>query len=122
MKIILKPIFDLITGQFTLFNNIVYNYVALAIIGLIAFKVAWEFVGFLYDVGIIGSSSSGSIIHWTVRAIVFVVVFYICSFFIWFIKFIISIPLWVWIIVAVSVLAIITMFVLLNQRKSGVTK
>ena len=117
MKIILKPIFDLITGEFTLFNNIIYNYIALTIIGFIAYRVAWKFVGKLYDDDIISGSSIGSIIHWAVRVIVFIVVFYICSLVLWLIKFILSIPIWVWIVLLVCAVLTITIIIIFKSRK-----
>jgi len=119
MKVILKPIFELVTGDYMLFNDIIYNYIALTIIGLIAFRVAWRFVGFLYDMDIISGKSGGSIIHWTVRAIVFIAVFYIFSFVLWVIKFIISIPLWVWITVTIIIVLIIVLLIYLKNRNKG---
>ena len=122
MKIILKPIFELITGEFMLFNDILYNYIALTILGIIAFGVAWRFVGALYDMDIISGKLIGSIIHWTVRAIVFIVVFYVFSFVLWLIKFILSFPFWVWIVGVLGVILFIVLCVLLKSRKAGEMK
>lgn len=88
MKQILKPVFEMITGEYVLFDNIIYNYITLSIVGIIALKVAWDFVGKLYDSGIIMGKSSGSIIHWTIRLITFIVLFYILSGIIWLTKII----------------------------------
>lgn len=88
MKQILKPVFEMITGEYVLFDNIIYNYITLSIVGIIALKVAWDFVGKLYDYGIIMGKLSGSIIHWTIRLITFIVLFYILSGIIWLTKFI----------------------------------
>lgn len=90
MKQILKPVFEMITGEYVLFDNIIYNYITLGIVGIIALKVAWDFVGKLYDSGIIMGKSSGSIIHWTIRLITFIVLFYILSGIIWLTKIIYS--------------------------------
>lgn len=90
MKKILKPVFEMITGEYVLFDNIIYNYIILGIVGIIALKVAWDFVGKLYDSGIIMGKSSGSIIHWTIRLITFIVLFYILSGIIWLTKIIYS--------------------------------
>lgn len=79
----LKFIFDLITSQFSLFENPIYNYVAMGIIGSIALKVAFTAVG---DLGFKGTL--GSITHWTIRFIVFVVVWFIFLVVINVIKFI----------------------------------
>ena len=80
----------MITGEYVLFDNIIYNYITLGIVGIIALKVAWDFVGKLYDSGIIMGKSSGSIIHWTIRLITFIVLFYILSGIIWLTKIIYS--------------------------------
>lgn len=88
MKQILKPVFEMITGEYVLFDNVIYNYITLSIVGIIALKVAWDFVGKLYDYGIIMGKSSGSIIHWPIRLITFIVLFYILSGIIWVTKII----------------------------------
>ena len=88
MKQILKPIFEIVKGEYILFDNVIYNYITLSLVGIIALKVSWDFVGELYDYGIIMSKSSGSIIHWTIRLITFIVLFYILSGIIWLTKFI----------------------------------
>lgn len=79
----LKFIFDLITSQFSLFEDPLYNYVAMAIIGSIALKVAFTAVG---DLGFKGTL--GSITHWIIRFIVFVIVWFIFLVVINVIKFI----------------------------------
>lgn len=86
MKQILKPVFEIITEEYVLFDNVIYNYIILSIIGVIALKVAWDFVGKLYDYGIIIGKSSGSIIHWIIRLMIFTVLFYILGGIIWLTK------------------------------------
>lgn len=115
MKIILKPIFEMITGEYTLFDNVLYNYIAMFIIGLIAFKIAWNFVSNLYDWGIISGSNSGSLIHWSVRIIVFVVVFYIFSLTIWLTKFIYTYRFIIAILIVIAVVTIIIFKIVKNN-------
>ena len=79
----LKFIFDLITSQFSLFEDPLCNYVVMAIVGTIAFIIAFTAVG---DLGFKGTL--GSIAHWTIRFIVFVVVWFIFLVVINVIKFI----------------------------------
>lgn len=88
MKQILKPVFEIITGEYVLFDNAIYNYIILGIIGIIALKVAWNSVRKLYDCGIIMTKSSGSIIHWIIRLITFTTLFYILSGVMWLMNFI----------------------------------
>ena len=115
MKGILKPIFEMITGEYTLFDNVLYNYIAMFIIGLIAFKIAWNFVSNLYDWGIISGSNSGSLIHWSVRIIVFVVVFYIFSLTIWLTKFIYTYRFIIAILIVIAVVTIIIFKIVKNN-------
>ena len=107
MKNILKPIFEMITGEYVLFDNVIYNYITLSIVGIIALKVAWNFVKKLYDYGIIMSKSSGSIIHWAIRLVTFIVLFYILSEIIWLTKFIYSYKTAIMIILSSSVIFMI---------------
>ena len=88
MKLILKPIFEMITGEYIMFDNIIYNYIIMTLIGIFAFGIAWRCVGKLYDNNIISGKNSGSLIHWTIRLIVFTVLFYIFNLAIWLTKFI----------------------------------
>ena len=121
MKGILKPIFEMITGEYTLFDNVIYNYIAMGIVGIIAFKIAWDFVHQLYDWGIISGSNSGSIIHWSVRIIVFVVVFYIFNWIIWLTKFIYKYRLLIFIILGIVIVFLI-IFKIIKNRKYSISK
>lgn len=87
---IMKPIFEMITGQYIIFDNVLYNYIAMSIIALIAFKISWDFVGKLYDNNFIIGRDIGSLIHWIVRIIVFIILFYLFSLIIWITKFILT--------------------------------
>lgn len=78
----------MITGEYVMFDNVIYNYIIMAVIGLIAFEIAWKFVGNLYSKDLIVSKNLGSFIHWTVRLIVFLGVFYGFMGIIWLTKFI----------------------------------
>lgn len=86
MKFLLKPIYEFITGQYVLFEKIVYNYIAMIIIGVIAFNIAWKTVGKLYNDNYIHGGVLGSIIHWAVRLIAFLFIFYIFVGVIWIIN------------------------------------
>jgi hypothetical protein len=96
----LKLIFTFVTDQFTLFDNYLYNYISMGIIGIIAFAIAYGIVGRLYDDGMISGSGIGSVLHWTIRLIVCTALFLCVSFVIWVVKLILSIPIYVWLIVA----------------------
>lgn len=68
-----KFFFDLITSPFSLFENPIYDYLAMALIGAVAFVIAYRTVG---ELGLRGEA--GSIAHWIIRFIVFSVIWLIC--------------------------------------------
>ena len=43
----------MVTGEYVMFDNIIYNYIIMTVIGLFAFGIAWRCVGKLYDNNII---------------------------------------------------------------------
>lgn len=106
MNLILRSVFEWVIGNYTLFENPLYDYIAMAIIGAVAFIIAWIFVGILYGEDIINIPIVGSIIHWIVRLVVFVFIFMAVSVVIWIIKFVFSIPLWIWVFLIVSIMVI----------------
>lgn len=78
-------IFDLITSPLSLFENPIYDFIVMGIIGYIAYKVAFCIVG---DLGLRGES--GSIAHWTIRFVVLVLIWFICCILINIVLFIID--------------------------------
>jgi uncharacterized membrane protein len=119
MKEILKPIFERLTEGYTLFDNTQYNYIAMAIIGFIAFAVAWNIVGSLYRNDIISGRTSGSIIHWIFRFITFFVLFSFVSIILRVIRFIITVPPWIWITIAgLFIVGFIIFLIIRNNRRN----
>jgi small-conductance mechanosensitive channel len=72
LREILSFIFDKITDPLTLPISPLYEWLILAVVGFIAFKIAYRAVGDMYDMGIISSSAGGSLCHWIIRVIVFI--------------------------------------------------
>ncbi len=122
MKFILKPIFEMITGEYVMFDNIIYNYIIMTVIGLFAFGIAWRCVGKLYDNNIISGKSSGSLIHWTIRLIVFIVLFYIFNLSIWLTKFVYVHRYIIFIIICIIALLTIIITIVYKIRKSHKNK
>lgn len=120
MKVILKPIFEMITGEYILLDNILYNYIAIGIIGAVAFKIAWNFVHKLYDWGIITRSNTGSFVHWSIRTIVFISLFYIFSLMIWITKFIIKYKNLILILLCIVIGSIIMLNYMKKHKKKKV--
>lgn len=121
MKTILKPIFEWLTDGYTLFDNVIYNYVVMAIVGYIAFAVAWNGVGSLYRNNVISGRTSGSVLHWIFKLITFAVLFSVVSIILRLIRLIITVPLWIWFTITIVGLLIvgITIFLIIRNKQDN---
>ena len=88
MREILSFLFDRITDPLGLPIAGYREWIILAIITFAAYVIAFRTVGDLYDGGMISGSAAGSILHWIIRLIVFVVIWAITYFMIWLAKLI----------------------------------
>ena len=116
MSIVLKPLFDVLTGNVAVMNNVLFNYLILIIIGEIAYRVAWNFVRNLYQLEVIDGKASGSIIHWIIRLIAYVICAYLIRGGIWLYNIVILFPHWMgWlrlgIIAAFLIFVIVIIFI-----------
>ncbi|MCH5250513.1 MAG: hypothetical protein J1E98_11290 [Lachnospiraceae bacterium] len=75
----MKLLFEYITSSFSLFEDSIKNYIFMALIGALAFSVAYKVVGELYSFGIIYGRGAGHVLHWIIRLIVFVVIYYVLA-------------------------------------------
>lgn len=120
MRIILKPLFDILTGNVAVMDNVIYNYLIMLVVGEIAFRVAWSFVGDLYRIGAIDGKASGSIIHWSIRLIAYVACAYIIRGGIWLYAFLVAVPHWIWWLVLgifiAAALTIMEIFLFRNRK------
>ena len=94
--LVFKSLFESIIGQFSISDNVIYNYVVMALIGAIAYRIAFRTVGTLYRQDIIDGGFVGSLLHWLIRLIVFVALFIFVWLMIFLVKLIIQVPTWVW--------------------------
>ena len=94
-------IFDLMTSPFSLFDNPLYNYLAMALIGVVAYKIAFSAVK---ELGLRGEA--GSIAHWTIRLIVFALIWLLCCIVIKCILFVVN----NWILVLVCTLSLLATY------------
>lgn len=101
-----KFLFDYFTSSFSLFKDPINNYFAMAVVGIIAFLVAWNVVGKLYRSDIIEGRGIGSFLHWVIRFIVFIVIWFIFATVIRVINWIRHVPVYVW-VTAVGAIVII---------------
>ena len=122
MKILFKALYDFVVDQFTLFENPFWNYVIAAIVGTIAFSIAWNLVGRLYDAGDIHGGGCASFLHWTIRILVTVFLFLLISLIIATIRFVLSVSGWVWAIVLLVVGLLLITFLLVRKRKKRMQK
>ena len=121
MKEILKPLFEVLTGDVAVCDNVIYNYLIMLIIGEISFRFAFSLVGDAYDVNLIRGKSIGSILHWGIRFVIYVVIAYLIRGAIWMYNFIVGLPRWVWwtglgLVIAVMIGVIVVKF--MNGRST----
>lgn len=86
MREVLSFLFDRITDPLGLPIAWYWELIILAIIAFAAYAIAFRTVGDLYDGGMISGSTAGSVLHWIIRLIVFVVIWAITYFVIWLAK------------------------------------
>lgn len=75
----MKLIFEYLTGEIFLFENPVENYIVIALVGYVAFEIAFHAVGKLYGCGIINGSEEGSFFHWFIRIVFLVIIYYLIA-------------------------------------------
>ena len=88
MREVLSFLFDRITNPLGLPIAWYWEWIILAIIAFAAYAIAFRAVGNLYADGMISGSTAGSVLHWIIRLIVFVVIWAVTYFVIWLAKLI----------------------------------
>lgn len=123
MALILKPAFDILTGDIAVCDNILYNYLILLLVGEVAFECAFNLVGDAYRAGIIGGRAAGSILHWVIRLPIYLVIAYLLRAGIWIYNFIIAIPTWIWLtLLAICLLVVTTVVYSVIRKRKTVIK
>lgn len=77
MREILSFIFDMAIDPLTLPIEPWKEWIILGVIGLIAYAASFRIVGDLYDSGDISGRTIGSILHWIIRLLIFVPVWFV---------------------------------------------
>lgn len=72
MSAIFKFLFERATDPLGLPINALYEYIILAVIGAVAYGIAYSKVGDMYNGGLISGRTEGSFFHWLIRLILFV--------------------------------------------------
>lgn len=122
----LSGFLDFISNFIEITGNSTADSIILTIIGLIAFLVAFGFVGMIFDALGIYDSDLMSDTHWTVRVIVFLGLSFICIEIAKFIKWLFSFQWWIYLIAGIVLIGIIILvFVIkhkIKKKKSVVSK
>ena len=84
MRNILGFLFDILTEQLGLPTDPLSEFLIMSIISALAGGVAYWTVGAFYDNGDLHTKTGGSIIHWVLRAIIFVVLWEVVYGILWF--------------------------------------
>ncbi len=71
MSAIFKFLFERVTDPLGLPINALYEYIILAVIGAVAYGIAYSKVGDMYHGGLISGRTEGSFFHWLIRFILF---------------------------------------------------
>lgn len=118
-----KPFFELLTEPLGLPIEWYYEYIILAVIGVIAYGIAYSKVGNMYRGGFIDGRTSGSFFHWLIRLIIFALLWVVTYGVIWLGKLIItnwqSILIAGGSIIGIATICAITVFIV---RKKKVVK
>lgn len=72
MSAIFKFLFERATDPLGLPINAFYEYIILAVIGAVAYGIAYSKVGDMYHDSLISGRTEGSFFHWLIRLILFV--------------------------------------------------
>ena len=120
MREVLRFLFDRFTDPLGLPIVWYWEWFILAIIAFAAYAIAFRSVGDLYDGGMISGSAAGSVLHWIIRLIVFVVIWAVTYFVIWLAKLIFAhLILIVSILGGILVIAAIICLIVRYTRKGG---
>lgn len=102
----LKMMFEYLTDSYSLLENPIDNYIIMAVVGFIAYLIAYNIVGWLYHTDMIDGRGAGHILHWIIRLIVFVAIYYAVATAIRIYQWIIGVPTHVWWIVVGAVVSV----------------
>lgn len=119
----LKFLFEYITNSYSLLKNPINNYIIMTVVGLIAYMIAYRIVGWFYHANLIGGSMPGKVLHWVIRFIVFVVIYYTIATAIRIYNWIINVPgtVWLWgLVISVVLLIVIALIKVIHWKKERV--
>ena len=92
-------------------ENPILDCIVLAVIGELAFRVAFKWIGDLYRMGAIDGSYAGHILHWVFRFVIYAVIFYTAATAIKVHNWFSALPDYKWWIIGGGVTAVIGVFI-----------
>lgn len=107
---------DFISNFIEITGNSTADSIILTIIGLIAFLVAFGFVGMIFDALGIYDSDLMSDTHWIVRVIIFLGLSFICIEIAKFIKWLFSFQWWIYLIAGIVLIGIIILVFVIKHK------
>lgn len=117
---------DFISSFIEITGNSVVDSIIIAIISIIAFLVAFGFVGMIFDALGLYDSDLMSDTHWSVRVIVFIGLTFICIGIAKFIKWLFNFKWWIYLIVGIMLIGVIILVFIIRhkytKKKSVVSK
>lgn len=119
----LKLAFEYLTDSYSLLDNPLNNYMIMVVVGMIAYMIAYNIVGWFYRTDLIDGREAGHVLHWVIRLFVFVAIYYACATVIRIYYRVISVPTYIWWIVAAVIatgVILIAMLRWMRQRNRTV--
>ena len=114
----MRWIIDLFTNFFSITGNSIADTIIFSFIGIIAFSVAFGFVGMLFDSTGHYDSDLMSDTHWLVRIVVFIVLSVILRYIFKAIQWLFSFKWYVYLIGIIIIIGLIVLIFILKYRTS----
>ena len=110
----MKFIFELLTSPLGLPIPWYIEYIILLVVNTVAFELAFAAVGELYSDSIIHGKKTGSVLHWIIRILAFLVLWAVLYGLIAFVK--LCIAHWIWVISILGTIILLSLSILITVR------
>ena len=110
----MKLIFELLTSPLGLPIPWYIEYIILIVVNTVAFELAFAAVGKLYSDNIIHGKKTGSVLHWIVRILAFLVLCGLLYRLIAFVK--LCIAHWIWVVSILGAIILLSLSILITVK------
>lgn len=110
----MKLIFELLTSPLGLPIPWYIEYIILIVVNTVAFELAFAAVGKLYSDNIIHGKKTGSVLHWIVRILAFLVLWAVLYGLIAFVK--LCIAHWIWVVSILGAIILLSLSILITVK------